>query len=241
MSTTHADEDASNPSARRHSRQNALKAACLAAGLTTAFIAPPAHALQAVTGFQATNGGQSTPIYDGYFLNSSPVLDPLTSETPSPVFGSLPAVPSANYGVAVFTQATSASGLAGQTFESAFLGGTNYTESEVVNYIDSGMTDSSGTDKSAYNTFLDNLTGNYYNGVTAASTDPINAYMFTNGNYIGTVSSAQLTASGATPPFAGFGLTPESAAVPEPSGLSLCLVSAIPLAGIVISRRRRAA
>ena len=226
----------STSSSERYDRQIALKAACLTAGLVTAFGPSPAQAAVTSSGFQATNAGQATPIFDGYVLNASPTP---AIDVPAPILSSPMASPSGNYGVAVFTPGSGSTVLTGQSFESQFLPNSPLTEGEVVNYIASGLTDTNPTDQNAYNTFLANLYQNYYapsSSYTAGT--PINAYGFSNGQPIGTIGSSQFNTG--TPSYTGFGLVNAQAAVPEPGSLPLLLIGGAALAGMTITRRRRA-
>jgi hypothetical protein len=223
-------------------QQTTLGAACLGAILVTAFATPSHAAVNIAPTFQTSDG---TQIQDGYYLSTSNIFDNTTPVgsvdmtfpdlvSPLPVIGSQPAASAEGDSVVVFTQ--SPNNFIGEDFTDAFLSGTNYTEAEVATYIGSDFTDTDANDTAAYNTFVTSLVNNYETANNAS--DPIDAYMFTGGQSIGTISAAQLASSGASSPYTGFGLTAHTA-VPEAGTLPLLLLGGAGLLGITAVRRRR--
>ena len=265
MSSLHSDwshDTTGNRLRRKSLLPQALGLAAAALGLAAA--TPARAAIVSIPTFQATSGGKTTTIFDGYqvgvvtttslfslptgttYLLGGKVTDTpigggrvkttITTVTPTYILGSPLALGGlANDGVVVFTGA--ANSFVGESFNNAFLGGTSYTEGEVKTYIGSLFLDPNATDKSAYDTFLNTLTGSY----SSASGVTPTAYLFSGGQNIGTVNTNTFVPGVLGGQSEGFGLAPETspASTPEPSQVAPFAFLGLGLGGLLLRARSR--
>ena len=161
-------------------------------------------------------------------MNGSTVQDfPIATSPQTPPPGADPV------GILVFSQATGASSLVGQTFESAFMNGTTYTEADLIGYVENQVTPSQA-ELGAYYQFLSSFSYGADPLTTSTSTNsgPIQAYLFSNGTSAGTIDPAGLgpNPSGYT---SGFGLASESKPL-----TSACGGAGAGFAALAAARRR---